>query len=249
MSGRMLRRFLLVLCALVPPAGAVADNWDAYLTVDNQFDVYFGTWSQTNFYAGGGASWPTEFHITAAGRPTTDFLYVATASDHSVAQGFIGTFTNTTLNKTISTGNTDTNGNQIWQVFDAGAYQATNPFWPNPWPASLMPTQAQVDTAIQFASLNSLWHDPTGATGFDNDPATPTAPYGYPWTYYANIEQSAKWIWHDSGKDPGTAFMPAPLSGFNHDEFLVFRVAGEVPEPATIAGLALLAPLVLRRRR
>jgi hypothetical protein len=229
---------------------ARADDWDIYITVDNQFDVYFGSSTATDFYAGSGTSWPTEYHFTATGRPPTDYLYVATASDQSVAQGFISSFTNTTIGKTISTGNVDPNtGMQVWEVFDAGAYAATNPYYPSPWPPSLLPTQAQVDAAISYANSFGLWHAPTGATGYDNDTSTSTAPYTYPWTYYPNIETKAKWIWHDSGSDPGSAFMPAPLNGFNHDEFLVFRVIGKVPEPSTLIGLGTIGLVALLRRR
>ena len=229
------RKFLVAItlgtAALVAAAGlARADDWDIYLTVDNQFDIYFGTPTATNFAAGGGNSWPTEYNYTALGRLPTDYLYVATASDHSSLQGFIGTFTNLTTNTTIST------GSPVWEVFPAGAYQQTNPYWPNPWPASLMPTQTEVDTAIAYAEANNLWVAPTGAAGYDNDPSTPIAPYLIEWgATYPNIAQSASWVWYDSGKDPSTSLgAPAPLRGFNHDEFLVFRVAGAaVPEPAT----------------
>jgi len=184
--------------------------------------VYFGTpTGTTGTLVGGGASWPTEFHFTAVDRLPTDYLYVATASDHLVAQGFIGTFTNVTLGKTTDT------GDDVWQVFPAGAYVETNPYGTDPWPASLMPTQAQVDTAIAFAQENDLWVTPVGAAGYDNDPSTPTDPYSYPWTgaAYVHIPTWADWIWYQS-EDYVSGALPSPLQGYNHDEFLVFRVAG-----------------------
>jgi len=137
-----------------------------------------------------------------------------------VAQGFIGTFTNLTLEQTTNT------GDDVWEVFPAGAYAETNPYWPGAWPSSLMPTQDQVDTAIAYAQANGLWVTPVGGAGFDNDPATPTAPYSSPWgTVYTNIPAEADWIWHESGADYSCS-LPSPLCGYNHDEFLVFRVAG-----------------------
>ena len=205
------------------------EDWDMYLTVDNMFDVYFGTPTQTTGeVVGRGDNWQKEYHFAAIGRLSTDFMYVATASDHSVAQGFLGTFTNLTLGKTTNT------GDAVWEVFPAGAHEATNPHWPNPWPASVMPTQAEVDVAIAYAQANGLWVTPVSPPGYDNDQNTSIAPATSEWRTHCNpectydhIPTTARWIWHDSGRGPTTTWT-VPLAGFNHDEFLVFRVAGAV---------------------
>jgi len=42
--------------------------------------------------------------------------------------------------------------------------------------------------------------------------------------------------------------MPSPLAGFNHDEFLVFRVPGVAPEPASLLLLAVSGIAVFRKR-
>jgi hypothetical protein len=236
------------VAAIAIGIGAVTahgDDWDIYLTVDNQFDVYFGTPTTTNYFAGGGNDWTTEYNFTATGRAPTDYLYVSTASDHNVAQGFIGDFTNVTTSASIATGDV------VWEVFPAGAYAATNPYGPGNWPASLMPTQTEVDTAIAYATANNLWVAPTTAPGYDNDPSTPISPYSYVWTAsLPNIPAAANWIWYDSGLDTSTStFMPVPFAGFNHDEFLVFRVAGVAPEPGTVSLLAIGSLAMLRRRR
>jgi Putative metal-binding motif len=205
------------------------EDWDMYLTVDNIFHVYFGTPTETTGISEGtGGNWQQSFNFIAEDRKVTDYLYVATASDQLTAQGFIGTFTNLTRNKVTST------GDGVWQVFAAGAHQETNPYWPDPWPA-IMPTQAEVNTAIAFAQANDLWVIPSRASGYDNDPSTDIYPYEDEWGtfagdnyFYDNIPASATWIWYDSGKcNPSvTTGWPAPFHECNHDEFLVFRVAG-----------------------
>lgn len=209
--------------------GAGLEDWDMYLTVDNMFDVYFGSPTRTTGeVVGRGNNWQKEYHFTATGRLSTDYMYVATASDHNVAQGFLGTFTNVTLGKTTDT------GDSVWEVFPAGAYKATNPHWPNPWPASVMPTQAEVDAAIAYAEANQLWVTPVSPPGYDNDPTTSIAPASSEWRtqcnpqcMYTHIPITARWIWYDSTRGPTTTWA-SPIAGFNHDEFLVFRVAGAV---------------------
>ncbi len=217
------------MCLLAAVSGvARADDWVMHVTCDNQFHAYFGGPTGTNFDAGGGNSWPTTFTLNANGRSPLDYLYVATASDQTQAQGLIGDFTN------LTTGLVSVTGDAVWEVFPAGAHLSEMGMGAGPWPASLMPTQAQVDTAIAFATANSLWIAPGNG---DLNGASP-------WGFRTGISASARWIWHNSN---GSA---NPTQGsVNHDEFLVFRVAGAVPAPGT-TGLALLGVVAgLRRRR
>lgn len=232
-----------IVAAGLSVSAAHADNWEMYITVDNYFDVYFGTGvTTTGSVVGSGTSWPTEYFFTATSTPGTSYVYIVTSSDQAVAQGLIADFRNLTTNQVALSGDNN------WAVFPAGAYAATNPFWPAPWPPGLLATQAQVDVAINYATNNGLWVTPTGAPGYDNDPSTPTAPFAYPWVYYPNIDPSAQWVWYDSGNDTGSGFMPAPLRGFNHDEFLIFRIPVDVPAPG--AGLLLgLGAVAAGRRR
>jgi hypothetical protein len=191
-----------------------ADNWQMYFCVDNFFDVYHGTSTTTQGYLGGGNSNLATFFFSTTGRASTDYLYVAAVSDHLGDQGFVGVFSNTTLGRTIQTGGV------VWKVFPAGGYAATNPFYPSPWPAGVLPSQAQVNTAIAYATINNLWIQPADPDGEINDGAV----FG---GARANIPASANWIWHNTGLGPNP---DNPLhGGFNHDEFLIFRIAGQIP--------------------
>ncbi len=229
---------LMVAGGLLAAGPVLADDWQMVITVDNQYDIYFGTPLATTFHAGGDNNWMTTETWYAYGRAPTDYLYVATASDHSVAQGFLGEFTNITLGLSIATGDI------VWEVFPAGKYLTQiDPTWPAVWPASLMPTQAQVDQAIAFATVNNLWVAPTKKPGYDNGSAPS------PWGSIAGIPGYAHWIWYDSGNDIYSWYIPSPYSGFNHHEFLVFRVPGIVPEPATALMAAGIGGLALLRRR
>lgn len=212
----LLRKYLAsaaLTLILVPPT-ARADDWQMYFCVDNFFDVYYGTSTATAGHLGGGNNNLTTFFFSTTGRAPADFLYVAAVSDHLGDQGFLGVFSNTTLNRTIQTGGV------VWNVFPAGGYPATNPFFPNPWPAGTLPTQAQVNAAIAYATLNDLWVLPADPDSEINDGAV----FG---GMRANIPVSANWIWHNStlGPDPNN-----PLhGGFDHNEFLVFRLPGRIP--------------------
>lgn len=243
-----MNRYAMMMCgaaSLMTAAASYADNWTVHLTVDNQFDVYYGTPMTTNFYAGGGNNWTTQYTFNATGRPTTDYLYVSTSSDYGGAQGFIGTFKNTTLNTKLDTNTTG------WQVFPAGKYLQQIFGMGGAWPVSTMPTQTQVNAAIAYATINNLWVAPSTAAGYDNDPGTPIAPYTFIWgTPLPNVTPSAQWIWYDSGRSQSIpSFMPTPFLGFNHDEFLVFRVPGIAPEPASAGLLAIGGAVLLRRKR
>lgn len=224
----------LAAAALAPHASA--DNWQIRMTVDNQFDAYVGTASQTTGSAvGGGNSWSTTYSFGVSNMQASDYFYVVTASDHAGAQGFLGEFTNTTQNLQFNTGSAQ------WEVFPVGAYlQQIDSSWPAVWPSLQQPTQGQVDQALQWAANSSnVWLTPAEFLNWDNR----TTGNITTWGHRAGIDASAEWIWHNV-RGSGNPFNP----GFNHDEFLVFRVRG-VPAPGPVALLGLGGLMALRRRR
>ncbi|MFG0242048.1 MAG: PEP-CTERM sorting domain-containing protein [Phycisphaerales bacterium JB054] len=234
LSARTIRTIAAGLIGLAATS-AVADNWTVAMTVDNQFDAYKGTVGATVGAAvGSGSSWSTTYNFSLTGMTASDYFYVSTASDHSVAQGFLGEFNNTTLNYKFNTG-----GPQ-WEVFPVGKYlQLIDSSWPAVWPSSQMPTQGEVDQALAWAVSNpSVWITPAEETNWDNRASGNVTIWGT----RPGIDNNAEWIWNDARGTGNPLF-----GGYNHDEFLIFRVPG-VPAPAT-AGLLGLAGLGAMRRR
>ncbi|HIF96879.1 MAG TPA: hypothetical protein EYQ54_07615, partial [Myxococcales bacterium] len=201
------------------------------VTVDNQYDIYFGSSTIVPTYVGGDLNWPASETWSITGISSTAYLYVATASDWTSAQGFLGSFTNLTTGTVINT-TTDPNlfltfASNPWEVFPAGQYLAAlntiNPSIPTGWPASTMPSQPQVETAVAYASANDLWVPVSSAPNYHNSD-TP-APWNF---FFVSIPGQAEWIWHDTGQGSSSPY-PSPFDGYNHDEFLVFRVPGRQP--------------------
>ncbi|MCB9841455.1 MAG: hypothetical protein H6809_07385 [Phycisphaeraceae bacterium] len=230
----MPRTPLAIVSALFVAAGAstaLGDNWTMTLTADNFFNAYFGTPTQTTSYVGGGG-WPIASTFNPTNVPSTDTLYVQCHSDYGTAQGFLGTFTNTTTNVMVNTDLTN------WQVFPAGAHLAALGYPFPSWPAFQTPTQAQVDAAINYATTNGLWITPSTFAPYNNTNGSPS------WGPVAGISPSAQWIWHNANNSPN------PLNGgFNHDEFLIFRYQGIVPAPAGLGVFGAAGLLAGRRRR
>ncbi|MFG0242049.1 MAG: hypothetical protein ACF8R9_04600 [Phycisphaerales bacterium JB054] len=213
---------------------AAADNWTVNMTVDNLFDAYKGTASTTVGSAvGSGNNWAASYNFNLTGMAASDYFYVATASDFGGAQGFLGDFTNTTQNLKFNT------GSPAWEVLPVGKYlQQIDSTWPATWPYLTMPTQTQVDQALNWAANNSsVWLTPDTFANWDNRVTGNITTWGH----NSGISPKADWIWHNSLGSGN------PFYGYNHDEFLIFRVKG-VPAPAT-AGLFGLAALAAARRR
>ncbi len=227
--------FFVAGCVLVGSPVLGADTWNISMTVDNQFSAWFGTSTTTTLFVGSGAWWPTTWNFNVTGANPTDYFYVVTASDRAVAQGFLGEFNNITQGYTFLTGLS-----WNWEVFPAGRYLQQLYGMTTPWPANVLPTQSEIDAAIAYATSLGLWIPPVGFTNWDNRVTGNVTIWGH----RPGISPNAAWIWHRAPNGPANPLQP----GFDHEEFLIFRVPG-VPAPTTVAPLAALGLACVRRRR
>jgi hypothetical protein len=101
----------LALGAMAGPSLAVPIK--VTLTVDNSYALFTGSYSGATNFIGTDGSWPTaetyNFDLSA-----DSYIYVVTASDLSVAQGFLGQFTN------MDTGYKFYSNDTAWQVMSTG---------------------------------------------------------------------------------------------------------------------------------
>jgi hypothetical protein len=108
-----------------------------------------------------------------------------------------------------------------------------------------MPHELIVNAAIAYAEENDLWVTPVYNSYYDAYDGTPMGGYNYIWgggggydyAHLADEYMTAAgamrplWIWHDSGNCPDDGDnLPIPYDACNHDEFLVFRVAGAISQ-------------------
>jgi hypothetical protein len=81
----------LLLAVMSMPAQAI--NIKVTMTVDNSYAIFFGTETAATNFVGSDFDWPTT-EIYNFDLPANQLIYVVTASDLSVAQGFLGQFEN-----------------------------------------------------------------------------------------------------------------------------------------------------------
>lgn len=229
-----IRTVTMAALAAAASSASALDTWQINMTVDNRYAAYVGTASSTVgsvVYADN--SWPSVDSFTVSGMAASDYFYVVTTSDYAVAQGFLGEFRNVTQGLTFNT------GSSAWEVLPAGAYlQQIDSSWPSTWPVNTMPTQGQVDQALAWAASNPwAWVTPAEWPNWDNRVTGNVTIWGH----LAGIDPTAEWIWHNTGTGN-------PFYGYNHDEFLIFRVPG-VPAPSATALLGLAGLLGTRRSR
>jgi hypothetical protein len=130
---------------------------------------------------------------------TGDWFYIIAWSDNSGWQGLIGEFKGTA---TIHTGNPD------WEVYATG----------KDYDNKEAPPASEINEFIAKANTQNAWKKPfVGPTNINTNLIYESAPAGFK---IAGIQDEANWVWYDSGKSPEKT----PFVGYNHDEFLIFRI-------------------------
>lgn len=185
-------------------------NITGHFTCDNSYSIWLGDVNQvfppcrlhaTNTQA---SDIRTGEDLVPPIQPSTgSYLYICAWSDDNIFQGLIGSFTG---DITIHT------GDPRWQVLPTKNNHGDNEF----------PTINEINSAIASAQPSD-WKNP--AVGASNG--------GPPWdVVISGITTAAKWMWYDSGRDTQPQYPSyVPFSGFNHDEFLIFRIPCEVFNP------------------
>lgn len=223
---------LLAAAALAAPLAAQAISIRVNMTVDNSYALFYGTSTQATTFVGADYSWPSvetyNFNL-----PVDHYLYVVTASDLSVAQGFLGQFEN------LDSGYKFYSNDPQWQVMATGLGNTGAPYSGSSADLALLSQEIQ--------DANGGGNPSNGWTGLTAGPSNGSAPWGT----MAGIDSAARWVWYSSNGDTD------PTSpGFNHNEWLVFRIAvaarptESVPLPGTIGLLGLgIAAFGLARRK
>lgn len=138
-----------------------------------------------------------------------DFLYFVCWNNDRGENGFLAELKGSNI---VRSGD-----NHNWQVFPTGIdFDFRNP----------RPTKELVEEQLKIAHCKGWKKVFVGPQNLDGSAATT------PFSEKSNISKEARFIWYNSGNDsralyPSSPFVPfrvPPTPGFNHDEFLIFRL-------------------------
>ena len=208
------------------PAQAV--NVKVAITVDNSYALYYGTVTAATNFVGNDFNWPTT-EVYNLNLPPNYYLYVVTASDISGAQGFLGQFENLdTVYKFYS-------NDPQWQVMATGLRTDVPPNYGAPYTSS--PADFALLTKEILDANNALNPSGNNLSSWVGTTAGPTNGSA-PWGTRPSIDTAARWAWDRSNGDPDPT-----TPGFNHNEWLVFRIPigatpESVPGPLPVLGAA-----------
>ncbi len=223
------------LAVLVGAIGALAANaaaqinFDVIITADNQYGLYTGDATSADTYVGGAFNtlaadifMPESYNLTL---PNNGYLYITAWSDAAVLQGLMARFD--------SSLGTFYAGQSGWEVTATGITRANGAS-----PVALSDLTTEILNANAGTNASAGWVAPDFGPMNNN-----SSPWGA--TVGGGMGPDANWTWYDSGADPRP---DAPYDGFNHDEYLIFRLPVNIPAPTT-AGLFAVGALAGARRR
>lgn len=208
---------LAVLCAactaILGCATALAGSprtINVALDVDNYASVFSGDYTASALtprtfvpFAGPGAG-----TLNGTFTTTDDYLYIAAWSDNDVQQGL--------LVQVKIDGQIILTDSGLWEVCATGEDLGFG---------SPQPTLANMTSKIGIANAGggpSLgWKTPS-LGGINNF----TFPVGNPWAPVSLVSTICRWMWYDNGMQPDICcdHQPPFRRGWNHDEFLIFRL-------------------------
>ena len=175
------------------------------LTIDNTYALYYGTVISADAFVASDSDWPSaEIHPLTL--PDNGYIYVVGSADEFIAQGFLAQVTNTTTSDRFYS------DDPRWQVTCTGTRTGTR---------AEAPSLSDLTTEIVKANAGT---NPCG--GWVSTTVGQKNLNARPWKTIAGIDNAARWVWYDSNLDDR---MCAPFVGYNHNEYLIFRVLVEAP--------------------
>jgi hypothetical protein len=243
MKSTLTAGVLTACVGLLVSQTAHADAIKVSMTVDNAYALFVGNRSAATTFVGSDGNWPSveSYNFNLA---SDAYLYVVTASDQSVAQGFLGQFENQT------SGYKFYSQNPQWQVMATGL-GPNAPYTGSATDLQLLSNEIQDATAGGNPSQGWRSFTAGGANGSS------------PWGAMSGIDSLASWVWYAAGSCNRNN---PTLGGCDAGEWLVFRIAvaatpdnpipdnpiaSTVPEPTSfaLAGLGLALAAALRRKK